>query len=653
MDRGREAGLIVFHSQRIEEIRAGRGEAVATHLIVQLADFVRPELLPGDRLGRLGADNLAVLMTSSLAAAQETAARLHRLLRENSRFPVSIGVANSAGLQGGAKALCELGLKAALEARVSGDRIQTRTAKGPVPLPEALAFPPAPDPSSTSLGARYQRLVLLNRMSLELFSERPFPEALASAANIILALVGAKHVSVYFLDDFGFPFRALRCGDDLLHAPDARQEEDALVLEALRERRILTSRDARYGWLAAPLLHFKKEPPSEDGVLVAGYLEAPEPSPERDQLLLEASRLLRGARLAQMHLQQQRTMAAVSEQSADAILLTNLDARILNWNPSAAQLFQYSREEAVGRPALLIVPQDKREELRRLEADARASGSVRNVETVCRRKDQSLVPVEATFTLLKDESGSPFGMVRVYRDITKRKEVERMKTEFVSLVSHELRTPLTAIRGFTETIFDFWDEITPEQRRHYLGIILEESKRLGKLVTDFLDISRLEAGGVELKPKELDLRPLCERLSALFKDHPSRAVFETRLDPDAAKAWGDEDQIYRVLVNLCGNALKYSPPQGAIAISSRRDGPWLEISVSDQGPGIARENQKKIFEKFYRVADPVSQKTPGTGLGLAICKGIVESHGGRIWVESEPGRGTSFKFTLGAEKPEP
>jgi PAS domain S-box-containing protein len=363
--------------------------------------------------------------------------------------------------------------------------------------------------------------------------------------------------------------------------------------------------------------------------------------------MLEVGRLLRNARLLQRNLQQQRVLAAVTEQSADAIIITDLASRILMWNSSAENLTGYSKTDLLGHGAEILVPGHGHEELGRLEDMARETGVAR-FDSVIQRKDGGLLPVEGQYTLLKDERGSPWGMVRVLRDITKRKELDRMKSEFVSLVSHELRTPLTSIQGFAETILDFGDSLEPEKRKHFLEIIVEEARRLGRLVTNFLDVSKLEAGAMNPKPKEVDLAALCKRLAALFKEHQTMAVFKEDLAPDARKVFADEDQTYRVLLNLCGNALKYTPTKGTITISSKVVGDFVEICVADQGPGISRDDQARIFEKFFRVPDKVSRKTPGTGLGLAICKGIVESHGGKIWLESEVGRGTKFFFTLPA-----
>ena len=219
-------------------------------------------------------------------------------------------------------------------------------------------------------------------------------------------------------------------------------------------------------------------------------------------------------------------MAAVSQQSADAIFITNVDSRIVNWNLSAENLFQWKREEIIGKNMAELYPEGHREENRLIDDEAWRCGSARSFETIGRRKDGSLFPAEATFSLLREADASAFGMVRVFRDIARRKEVERMKSEFVSLVSHELRTPLTAIQGFSETILDYWDDLPAEKRRMYITIILDESKRLGKLVTNFLDISRLEAGGVGMQPEDVDLPGLLSKLASLFRDHSSKAVLK-------------------------------------------------------------------------------------------------------------------------------
>ncbi|HEX4048893.1 MAG TPA: ATP-binding protein [Elusimicrobiota bacterium] len=504
----------------------------------------------------------------------------------------------------------------------------------------------------SSIAERYQRLSLLHRMSLELFADKPFPDALAAACRIALALTGARAVAVYFTDARGLPALALRSGEGGFADETAAAEELATTERAFADRR-LTAMEGGEGrrWLAAPLLRIAPRDATVAGAVVFGHDRPPEDDPDRDTTLVEIARVLRDARLIRSALQQQKIFAKTFERAGDAIVIVGLDARALMWNRSAEELFQWTSAEMLGRDVRALVPPGRERSWRRLAARARRAGAIRGAETVCRRKDGSLVPAEVTGAMLLEDDGTPFGAVLAFRDITQRKEVERLKTEFVALVSHELRTPLTAIQGFAETIFDYWDEITPEQRRHYLAIIRDESKRLSSMVTDFLDIARLEAGGIEMSRGEVDLPALLRRAAELFKENPKRPRFEVSVAPGAERVNGDEEQLYRLLVNLAGNAVKYTDEGGVVTLAAARDGGSVVLSVADRGPGIAAEDLEKLFQKFFRASDAVALKTPGTGLGLAICKGIADAHGGRIWAESEPGRGATFKVSLPRREP--
>jgi PAS domain S-box-containing protein len=499
---------------------------------------------------------------------------------------------------------------------------------------------------AAGLAARYQRLSLLHRMSLELFADKPFAAALSEASRIALALTGARSVAVYFADGFGRPELAHRRGEAEFIGETALAEESRIVEKAFADLR-LTSLDAgTHHWIAAPLLRITPETAQVAGAVAFGHDRAPEEDPERDTTLVEIARVLRNARLIQSSLQQQKIFAETFQRAGDALLIVDLHARALMWNRSAEEMFQWTAAEMLGRDARVLVREGGIPEWRRLSAQLRRRGAMRGVEVTCRRKDGSTVPVEITGAILLDDDGSPFGAVLSYRDITQRKQVERMKTEFVSLVSHELRTPLTAIRGFAETIHDYGEEITPEQRRQYISIVLDESTRLSNMVTDFLDITRLESGVLETSRVEVDTAALFARVTGLFKEHPARPRFDIAVSLGAETLRGDPEQLYRLLLNLIGNAAKYTPPGGRIGLEAEPDGAAVVLTVRDEGPGIAKVDQERLFEKFFRAGDAVSRKTPGTGLGLAICKGIADVHGGRIWVESEPGRGAAFKIRL-------
>ena len=649
IDSGGDCGLVVFHSDRIEEIRRKQGEEVAGRILLRLVELIKSRQTAAEWLGRIGPESLALLCPQAdLPGAQKRAQNLHDALGRDSRFPVSTGLSHTLDLGGGAAELVRLARQAADETLQAADhRIRARTSRGPVATPFAAPPRAEAEPADSSLAARYQKLALLNRMFSEIFSDKPFADALAEACGTALALTQARHIAVYFCDDFGEPFLAHRHGEDAFAGDDALREEAGIVDRTLKERRIIAVQGKRCAWIAAPLSRSRKEDPAEDGAFVLGYPDFRNPQGrEFEQTALDISRLLSNTRLTQKHLERQKVLAAVTEQSADAIHITNPDSRIISWNMAAQRLFGYSRQDAIGKTMSFLVPDDRLHELETLSLRAASDAGARDFETVRLRRDGSLVPVETNFFLLRDEKGRPFATVHVSRDITKRKEVDRMKSEFVSLVSHELRTPLTAIQGCAEAMSEFWDELKPDQERNYLRIILSESDRLGHLVTNFLDISRMEAGGMKISPVLVNLLDLVRRVVSLFKENAGKVSFAIDFEPGAEKIWADKEDIYRVFVNLCGNAIKYSPPGGAITVSARLSGPDIEVCVADEGPGIPLHALDKLFQKFYRVGDPICAKTPGTGLGLAICKSIVTAHGGRIWVENRRPHGAAFKFSL-------
>ncbi|MCL4688642.1 MAG: sensor histidine kinase [Burkholderiales bacterium] len=228
------------------------------------------------------------------------------------------------------------------------------------------------------------------------------------------------------------------------------------------------------------------------------------------------------------------------------------------------------------------------------------------------------------------------------------KELDRLKDDFISTVTHELRTPLTSIRAFSEILHDNPD-LDPAERQRFLGLVIRESERLTRLINQVLDLAKIESGLAEWRTAELDLREIAleavNATSAIFK---SRGVtVETRLAPRVPLVLADRDRLMQVLLNLLSNAAKFcSPGTGRVVVRLETDGSAVRVDVQDNGVGISRENQALIFEKFRQVGDTLTDKPSGTGLGLAICRRIVGHFGGRLWVESEPGRGSVFSFDL-------
>ncbi|MBI2857243.1 MAG: histidine kinase, partial [Chloroflexi bacterium] len=235
----------------------------------------------------------------------------------------------------------------------------------------------------------------------------------------------------------------------------------------------------------------------------------------------------------------------------------------------------------------------------------------------------------------------------VLHDVTREREVDRMKTDFISVASHELRTPMTAIFGFTELLLDRSVELSAPHRE-WLRVIHGESKRLSDIVEDLLNISRIEAGRLTLKLEDVPLRPLADRIvEQLAPGHP-RHEFRVDIPDEHATARADADKLHRVVYNLVDNAVKYSPKGGRVEIKTRAgDGPAsLVISVSDQGLGIPAEEISRLFTRFHRVDRPETTGLRGTGLGLYIVKSLVDIMGGKVWVQSEVNTGSTFFVTL-------
>jgi len=230
------------------------------------------------------------------------------------------------------------------------------------------------------------------------------------------------------------------------------------------------------------------------------------------------------------------------------------------------------------------------------------------------------------------------------------RELQAVKDNFLSSVSHELRTPLTSIRSFSEILLEN-DDADDEVKREFISIINKESERLTRLVNDVLDLAKIEAGEMrfEMDPVDMNLlaREVVRSLAPLAQENGISV--ESRLPPDLPAAHGERDRLHQVLTNLLSNALKFAQRETVVVLSARgNDEGMIEFSVEDRGPGIPREELAGIFEKFRQGGDTLTEKPAGTGLGLAICREIITLHGGRVWVRSKTGHGSTFFFTVKA-----
>ena len=365
----------------------------------------------------------------------------------------------------------------------------------------------------------------------------------------------------------------------------------------------------------------------------------------------EIARLEAAAQEAARQRQEAQDQAIAERQTlfngmAEGVILLDASGRVRLVNRSLEQLFNLG----VDIRGLTLMDSVRQPELAEMAAKAGRERSVQNCEIELGGKDSRLLEVSAAAVL--DREGRPQGTILVFHDLTRLRQLENTRREFVANVSHELRTPLSLIKGYVETLQDGAKD-DPALAARFLAIIERHTLRLASLIEDLLTISRLESGRITLNRTEIGLRAFAGRLLEELgaKADAKKVVFENHLS-EALVARADADRLHQVLTNLLDNAVKYGRAAGRVRVSGREmDGGGVEVCVSDDGPGIPAEARGRIFERFYRVDKARSRDSGGTGLGLAIVKHIVQTHGGEVWVESEPGRGAAFYFTLPFQAP--
>ena len=266
------------------------------------------------------------------------------------------------------------------------------------------------------------------------------------------------------------------------------------------------------------------------------------------------------------------------------------------------------------------------------------------------RQDGSRISLGVTYAPLIDENGTLHNIIANVRDITHFREAQELKSTFISIVSHELKTPVALIKGYAGTLRREDARWDTKQVQQSLTVIEEEADRLTELIDNLLSASKLQADGMRLTNiGDVNLAVLAASAVERFQTQTTIHQLVVDFPADYPSVPGDEARLRQVIDNLLSNAIKYSPKGGAVRISGTFDTHSVTLSVQDQGVGLALDEQEHIFERFYRVDDALSRKTQGTGLGLYLASAVIEAHGGRIWVESQPGKGATFRFTLPRE----
>ena len=336
--------------------------------------------------------------------------------------------------------------------------------------------------------------------------------------------------------------------------------------------------------------------------------------------------------------------------AADAIVAVDGLGRIIMWNPAAEKMFGYRQAEAIGMMFFgVIITAEQLEDYRNAVAKAvrKKSGSGSTVELRSRRKNGEEFPIELTSIprqMIKGRLSADTTATLIIRDITERKKIEQMKDDFIGMVSHEIKTPLTVINGALRVMEH--PGLSESETSELLQDAVSSANTMSGIIDNLLELSRFQANRLELNLQDADVAAIAgeviKKLKGTSEIHRLKLVSPEGLPQVKV----DSLRLERILFNLVENAIKYSPGGGEISISITMKGKELVFCVNDQGPGISPENQRKLFQSFEQLNMPRRLAIQGVGLGLKVCRTLVEAHGGRIWVESEPGKGSRFCFTL-------
>jgi signal transduction histidine kinase/DNA-binding response OmpR family regulator len=349
---------------------------------------------------------------------------------------------------------------------------------------------------------------------------------------------------------------------------------------------------------------------------------------------------------------------AILESIADGVVVNNPQGRVILMNPAA--------ECILNEPRTNLITTDVRQLLEVFDDPGRTTALVAieqmfsqascpsEIEAISSTLETDHRVINAHMAPVVARHDEFLGVVTVLRDITKEVEADRAKNEFISTVSHELRTPMTAIKGYTDLLSGGAVGPLNDNQKRFLGVVKNNTDRLIALINDLLDISRIETGRVRFEPTPVSVEEIIadviEAMAARAQAHGLILTYE--VDAGLPEIMGDRGRLYQVLNNLVGNAINYTL-EGNVSIEATTIGTAVQVSVRDTGVGIVPEDISRIFDRFYRADDPIVQQASGTGLGLPIVKMFVEMHGGRVWVDSEKGRGSTFTFILPVSGAEP
>ena len=331
----------------------------------------------------------------------------------------------------------------------------------------------------------------------------------------------------------------------------------------------------------------------------------------------------------------------------DPAVVVGANGRVTLCTPLAARLLHTTPDEVVGKPAADALPladesgNDWWKFALPLELDPARYPRVPMQDLLLTTADGRTRPVIITASRVADANGALSELVVLLRHGEVQKRLDAARSDLVSTVSHEIRSPLTSVKGFVKTLLAKWDRFTDEQKQQMLATVNEDADRVTRLLGELLDVSRIDAGRLQLRRQMVDVAAIAGRVATRLSSTDEGHDIEVAFDEDVPKLYADPDKVEQVLTNLIENALKYGG--GTTRVVGTTSDAFVTVVVMDQGQGIPSQYLTQIFHKFFRRA---GERRTGTGLGLYITKGIVDAHGGKIWATSEEGAGTQMHFTL-------
>jgi two-component system sensor histidine kinase VicK len=338
-------------------------------------------------------------------------------------------------------------------------------------------------------------------------------------------------------------------------------------------------------------------------------------------------------------------LAAIIESSDDAIISKTLEGIVTSWNRSAQRMFGYTEDEMVGQPIFRLIPDNLQEEERDILIRLKDGVRAESIETKRITKDQKVMDVSLTISPVRDSEGNITGLSNITRDITEKKQEEQRKNDFIGMVSHELKTPLTSLTALIQVSNSKLKNSEDTFLASAMGRAAQQVKKMSNMINGFLNVTRLESGRIAIDKQYFDLHHLLEEIVEDTRLTASAHVINIAAC-DAVHVSADRDKIGSVISNLLSNAIKYSPKGKVISVDCEVQEKHVQVSIKDEGMGIKEQDIKHLFDRYYRVQTNHTRHISGFGIGLYLCAEIIKLHGGKIWVNSESGVGSTFHFSL-------